>query len=58
MRSEDLINIGAYVAGSNPKIDHAITMMDSISQFLRQGIDERVAFEQMLDELRGLFKKG
>jgi len=57
-RAEDLINIGAYVSGSNPKIDYAITMMDPINRFLRQGIDERVAFEQMLDELQRLFKKG
>ena len=57
-RSEDLINIGAYVAGSNPKIDHAITMIDPINQFLQQRIDEKVAFEQTLEELRRLFERG
>jgi flagellum-specific ATP synthase len=57
-KSEDLINIGAYVAGSNPKIDHAITMIDPIEQFLRQRIDEKVAFEQTVEELRRLSKKG
>ena len=39
-RAEDLINIGAYVAGSNPKIDYAITMIDTLrnrySKYLEQ----------------------
>nr|WP_320050082.1 FliI/YscN family ATPase [uncultured Desulfuromonas sp.] len=39
--AEDLINIGAYVAGSNAKIDYAISRIDAVNQFLRQGMDER-----------------
>lgn len=57
-KSEDLINIGAYVAGSNPKIDYAIKMIDPINQFLQQSVDDRVDFEQTLEEFRALFKKG
>jgi len=57
-KSEDLINIGAYVAGSNPKIDHAIKMIEPINQFLEQRVDEKVDFEQTLVGLRALFKKG
>ncbi|MBW2123640.1 MAG: FliI/YscN family ATPase, partial [Deltaproteobacteria bacterium] len=57
-RSEDLINIGAYVAGSNPKIDYAIKMVDPINRFLQQRVDDRVDFEQTLEELRALLKKG
>ncbi|UCC45843.1 MAG: FliI/YscN family ATPase [Candidatus Zixiibacteriota bacterium] len=38
--AEDLINIGAYVKGSNEKIDRAIAKMDAINEFFRQGIDE------------------
>ena len=33
-RAEDLINIGAYQAGSNKKIDYAISMVDKIGLFL------------------------
>ena len=39
--AEDLINIGAYVKGSNPRIDEALKKWDSIRDFLRQRSDER-----------------
>lgn len=57
-KSEDLINIGAYVTGSNPRIDHAIRMVNPINQFLQQSVDEKIDFEQTLKELHALFKKG
>ena len=44
--AEDLINIGAYVAGSNPRVDLALARIDSIKMFLRQGIYEQTSFEQ------------
>ncbi len=43
--AEDLINIGAYVSGSNPKIDYAISRIDAVNQFLCQGMDERDTLE-------------
>ena len=39
-KAETLINIGAYVAGSNPTIDRAIRMRDPILAYLRQGVFE------------------
>lgn len=53
--SEDLINIGAYSAGSNPKIDFAISKIDAINGFLKQRVDERVSFEATVNALRELF---
>jgi flagellum-specific ATP synthase len=53
-RAEDLINIGAYVAGSNPKIDQAIRMIDRINAYLRQGVDEAVPFSQSVAQLEAL----
>jgi len=38
--SEDLINIGAYKKGSNPRIDRAIEKIDSITTFLKQRAEE------------------
>jgi flagellum-specific ATP synthase len=39
--AEDLINVGAYVEGSNPEIDQAIAKMPEITEFLMQSIEER-----------------
>ncbi len=43
--AEDLINIGAYVAGSNPRVDLALARADEIRAFLRQGISETSTFD-------------
>jgi flagellum-specific ATP synthase len=50
--AEDLINIGAYVRGSNPKVDLAINKIESIRHFVRQGIHERSTYDEAL---QGLF---
>ncbi|MCA9733264.1 MAG: FliI/YscN family ATPase [Deferribacteres bacterium] len=54
--SEDLINIGAYAKGSNPKIDFAINRIDAMNAFLRQKFDEHTGFNDMLQVLRMLSK--
>jgi FliI/YscN family ATPase len=36
-QSEDLINLGAYVSGSNPRLDNAIKARGELMKFLRQG---------------------
>lgn len=53
--AEDLINIGAYVRGSNPKIDYALTKIDKVDQFLRQGIFEKVTYEDTVQKLTSIF---
>ncbi|MEJ2157567.1 MAG: flagellar protein export ATPase FliI [Desulfobacteraceae bacterium] len=50
-KAEDLVNIGAYVNGSNPKIDQAIERIELINQYLRQDITENVHFEESLEQL-------
>lgn len=45
-RSEDLINIGAYVPGSNPKLDLAVSLKDEINRLLRQDVEENASFEK------------
>ncbi len=49
--AEDLINLGAYRSGSNPRLDLAVAMMDPITQFLRQGITERADLAMSLQGL-------
>ncbi len=51
-RHEDLINVGAYAPGSNPVLDEAINRVGQIRQFLRQGLDEHVDFDEAIRELR------
>ncbi|NTW76841.1 MAG: flagellar protein export ATPase FliI [Syntrophaceae bacterium] len=56
-KAEDLINIGAYVQGSNPGIDHAVKMIDEVNAFLRQNIGERIDFESAKIQLLELLKE-
>jgi flagellum-specific ATP synthase len=49
--AEDLINIGAYVPGSNPRVDLALSKVEAIRHFLRQGIYETSSYEQSLSQL-------
>lgn len=56
--AEDLINIGAYKAGSNPSIDYSISKIDAVNRFLCQETDEKVSFDECMQELNGLFEEG
>lgn len=49
--AEDLINIGAYAKGSNPQIDLAISKIDEINTFLKQGYDQSSSLKQAIEEL-------
>jgi flagellum-specific ATP synthase len=48
---EDLINIGAYRSGSNPRVDRAISLMEPIRSYLRQSVQERAAWDAALTGL-------
>jgi flagellum-specific ATP synthase len=49
--AEDLINVGAYAAGSNKEIDEALEKLPAINAFLRQEITERSSVEDMRAQL-------
>ena len=55
MEAEDLINIGAYVDGSDPQIDFAKKMIGKINSFLQQDIDQKVGFKESVAGLKDLF---
>ena len=54
--AEDLINIGAYVRGSNPKIDYALSKIDEVNSFLKQGTFEKIDYEETVSRLINIFK--
>lgn len=50
-KARDLVNIGAYVAGSDPSIDSALKVMPEILSFLQQKNNDVTSFD---DTLQGL----
>ncbi|MGE5552343.1 MAG: flagellar protein export ATPase FliI [Betaproteobacteria bacterium] len=56
-RARDLISIGAYVAGSDPKIDEAIARIDEITDFLRQAVEFRQPYEATVAQLLAMAGK-
>ncbi|MBO7358140.1 MAG: flagellar protein export ATPase FliI [Lachnospiraceae bacterium] len=56
--AEDLINIGAYKAGSNAEIDEAIKKHGEIKNFLLQATDEKVDFEETVGAMASILDEG
>lgn len=54
-RSEDMIQIGAYVRGSHPATDYAVQMIDKLNDYLRQPVEERCSIEDAHRALKELF---
>jgi flagellum-specific ATP synthase len=54
--AEDLVNIGAYVEGSNPEIDRALRLMPKVRAFLQQGLYEESPFEEIERLLRDVLQ--
>lgn len=52
--SEDLISVGAYVPGSNPRIDEALAKRDAIERFLKQPADALAILDESVASLREL----
>jgi flagellum-specific ATP synthase len=53
-RSEDLIRIGAYKAGTDEDLDRAIRMMPALRAFLEQKSDERVSMQESVARLNAM----
>ncbi|HKI96942.1 MAG TPA: FliI/YscN family ATPase [bacterium] len=53
--AEDLINIGAYVRGSNPRIDYALDKIEAITAYLKQPIEQRAPLEESEAILQQMF---
>ena len=50
-RNRDLINVGAYVAGTDPLLDKAINLYPAMQKFLQQGIYEHCGYEEACQQL-------
>tara|TARA_Y100001970_G_scaffold261808_1_gene345302 strand:- start:777 stop:1868 length:1092 start_codon:yes stop_codon:yes gene_type:complete len=53
--AEDLINIGAYVQGSNADIDYAITKNPLIQKFIQQDMNDNTDLKQCVEQLKQIF---
>ncbi|MEZ5284220.1 MAG: hypothetical protein R2712_05295 [Vicinamibacterales bacterium] len=52
--SEDLVNVGAYVRGSNPRIDAALDHREAVGEFLCQPSDITVGLTDAISALEAL----
>ena len=56
-QNQDLINVGAYAAGSDIKIDEAIAMFPHLKTLMQQGMNESVNWEQSVTNLTMLMQQ-
>ncbi|MHC4519470.1 MAG: EscN/YscN/HrcN family type III secretion system ATPase, partial [Planctomycetota bacterium] len=52
--AEELINIGAFSAGSNRRIDGAISLIDRINDFLVQPVRQKTSFQETEERLTAI----
>jgi flagellum-specific ATP synthase len=55
--SEDLITVGAYARGSNPKVDKAIVIYDDLINLLRQQVEESFTIDQLFEKMLEIARK-
>lgn len=55
-KNEDLLSIGAYKVGTNPRLDYAISKIDQINAFLMQGINESFSYDESLHQLESILQ--
>lgn len=55
-KERDLILIGAYEEGSDPKVDYAIEKIDEVNNFLKQGVKDRYTLEEAVELLKEIFE--
>jgi flagellum-specific ATP synthase len=52
--AEDMVNLGAYVRGSNPQLDMAIAVHPEVDKFLIQAVDDKSEFKATVDKVAAL----
>ena len=52
----DLVSIGAYKAGTNRKLDFALSKIDAINAFLQQDVDEAFSYDECVSMMKEILK--
>lgn len=55
-QNRDLVSVGAYAAGSDPRIDEAIAMYPHLEDFIRQDMNTAVTLENSIHDLESLLR--
>jgi len=55
-KERDLILIGAYEEGSDPKVDYAIEKIDEVNNFLKQAVTDKFTLDESIELLKGIFE--
>ena len=55
-RNADLVNIGAYKHGSNPRLDYALQRIDDINDFLKQDIHAAFTYDQTIAAMKKILQ--
>lgn len=50
----DLISIGAYKKGTNPKLDEAMSKIDKVNEFLTQGVNDKYSYDEILQLMKDI----
>ncbi|MAX66088.1 MAG: FliI/YscN family ATPase [Bacteriovoracaceae bacterium] len=56
--SEDLINVGAYAPGTNPKVDKAMVVYNDLINLLQQRVEESSSIDDIYDRMVDIARKG
>lgn len=55
-KNADLVSIGAYKAGTNRKLDYALSKIDAVNDFLMQDVNESFSYDQCLEQMQEILK--
>lgn len=55
-KERDLILIGAYEEGSDPKVDYAIEKIDEVNEYLKQDVEDKISYDEAVDMLKHIFE--
>lgn len=55
-KNADLISIGAYKSGTNPRLDRAISKIDKVNAFLMQTVGENCSYDETIQHMKEILK--